>query len=100
MTPQRMAALAKGNEIRLARAAERRRLKAMPREESRREVAALIAEPTEMWFTASLDYVLRMAARTGPAQISKWLRSTGLSPTKTLGSMTERQRRVLAGVVR
>lgn len=97
---QPLTALQRANEVRIGRAEERRRLKGLPWRESRRQVAALVADPPELWLSATAGYVLAMAARTGEATVRGWLREADLSPTKTLGSMTERQRRVLAGVIR
>lgn len=103
MTPavaQRTAALAKGNDIRLRRAEKRRELKAMPREESREVVARLVSHPSILWTTCRLDYMLSMAALTGPATVSRWLREAQVPANKPLGELTDRQRRILAGVIR
>lgn len=103
MTPavaQRTAALARANEIRVARAEERRRLKSLPYRESRRQAAELIVDPPELWRSATVGYVPAMPARTGPETVRLWLRQAGLPVTKRLGEMTDRQRRILAGVIR
>lgn len=98
--PQHLAALAHGNDIRLRRAEKRRELKAMPREESREVVARLVSHPSILWTTCRLDYMLSMAALTGPATVSRWLRRAGVPADKTLGALTDRQRQALAEAVR
>lgn len=103
MTPavaQRDAALAKGNEIRLRRAEKRRELKAMPRAESREVVARLVEHPSLLWSTCRVEYMLSMAALTGPATVTRWLRKAQVPADKTLESLTPRQRQALAEAVR
>lgn len=98
--PQHLAALAKGNDIRLRRAEKRRELKKMPRQESRQILARLVEHPSLLWTTCRLDYMLSMAALTGPATVGRWLRQARVPANKPLGGLTERQRRVLAEAVR
>lgn len=99
-TPQARAALARANEVRLARARTRRQLKRLPRVEARRQLALLILEPTPLWGSATLDYMLRMPSGTGRHTAHRWLRRTDLlTADKRLGDLTARQREALAGEV-
>lgn len=90
---QHLEALAKANDFRLRRAAQRRKLKALPGESGRAVICAIISSPGDLWLAATLDYVLRMPFGAG-AYFSARVRDE-LSPKKTLGSLTQRQRNVL-----
>ena len=92
--PQHMQALQRANEVRLARA------------ELKRKVAdgtitvdeVILARP---WEAASMTIaeLLMSQHRWGATRCAKFLASIGLSETKTVGSMTDRQRKLLATMV-
>jgi hypothetical protein len=91
-TAQCMQALARANEVRLARAALKREISA-----GRRSVTEVIlASPWEAE-SMSLSELLCSQRRWGRARSRKLLASATLSEGKRLGTLTERQRRVLVG---
>jgi hypothetical protein len=89
--PQHMRALERANKVRLARAELKRRV-AM----GDVEVAAVILEcPWEADSMAVAD-LLMSQRRWGQTRCRKFLAQIPMSEKKTVGSMTERQRRTLA----
>jgi hypothetical protein len=91
---QRLLALDRANHIRVARAALKRRLRAG-------EIApadAILRSCSET-ATMTLAELLHSQRGWGPKRSSKVLRSVLLSESKTLGSLTERQRTTLVGVL-
>ena len=89
--PQRQAALARANQIRLARAQLKRRI-------AGGDISAahlILDSPLEASSWAVWD-VLISQRRWGTTKCRKFLSSNGISETKQLGQLTERQRRVLA----
>ncbi len=92
--PQHMQALQRANEVRLARA------------ELKREIAdgtttvesVILACP---WEAASMTIaeLLVSQRRWGATRCSKFLAGIGIGETKTVGSMTDRQRRALAAMI-
>lgn len=92
--PQHMEALRRANKVRLARAELKRGVA-----DGRTTVAAVIlACPWEV-ASMSIEELLLSQRRWGTTRCSKFLASIGMSETKTVGSMTERQRRALAAMV-
>jgi hypothetical protein len=89
--PQHMRALARANEVRLARAELKRRVG-----EGEVEVAQVIL--TCPWEAASMPVgeLLASQHRWGDTRARRLLTGIGLPETKTVGSMTDRQRRALA----
>jgi hypothetical protein len=87
---QCMQALARANEVRLARAALKRDIGA-----GRRVVTDVIAESPWEAQSMSLSELLCSQRRWGRARSRKLLSSAALGEAKKLGSLTERQRRVL-----
>jgi hypothetical protein len=85
-----MQALARANEVRLARAALKRDVGA-----GRRAVTDVIAESPWEAQSMSLSELLCSQRRWGRARSRKLLSSAALGEAKKLGSLTERQRRVL-----
>src|SRR2546422_11615827 len=92
--PQHMLALERANRVRLARAA------------LKRKVAAGHADAAEVvltcpWETESMSVseLLMSQRRWGRTRCRKFLFSIGLSETKTLGTLTERQRITLAALL-
>jgi hypothetical protein len=91
---QRLLALERANHVRNARAVLKRRLRAG-------EVAAAEAILRGSRDTDTMTVAeLRLSQRGwGPRRSSRMLRSVSLSEKKTLGSLTERQRVMLAAVL-
>jgi hypothetical protein len=89
-TPQCMQALARANEVRLARAALKREIGA-----GRRAVTEVIIESPWEAESMSLSELLCSQRRWGRARSRKLLSSTALGEGKKLGTLTERQRRIL-----
>lgn len=88
---QHMRALARANQVRLARATLKREIAAGAR-------SALEVVRDCPWEARSMSISELLAAqrRWGKARSRKLVQLAGLKETKELGSMTERQRRVLA----
>jgi hypothetical protein len=93
--PQRRAALARANEIRLARAELKRRI-------AGGDVSAaniILDSPEEASSWAVWD--LLMSQRSwGSSRCRKFLSTNNISETKRLGQLTDRQRELLAGQLR
>ncbi len=92
--PQHMQALRRANEVRLARAALKRGVA-----EGRTTVGAVILACP--WEAASMTIaeLLLSQRRWGATRCTRFLAEIGITETKTIGSMTERQRRALADFV-
>jgi hypothetical protein len=92
--PQHMQALQRANEVRLARAALKRRIS---------DGAITVDEVilTSPWEAASMTIaeLLTSQRRWGSTRCSKFLAGIGMPETKTVGSMTERQRSLLAALI-
>ncbi len=93
-TSQCMEALARANEVRLARAALKREISA-----GRRNITEVITESPWEADSMSLSELLCSQRRWGRARSRKLLSSTALSEGKRVGSLTERQRRVLVAAL-
>jgi hypothetical protein len=93
-TSQCMEALARANEVRLARAALKRDVCA-----GRRAVTEVIIESPWEADSMSLSELLCSQRRWGRARSRKLLSSAALSEGKKVGSLTERQRRILVGAL-
>jgi hypothetical protein len=92
--PQHMAALQRANEVRLARA----RLK-QDVGSGAVSVAEVILDCPWEAESMSIAELLLSQHRWGAARCSKFLAGIGMSETKTLASMTERQRNLLARLI-
>lgn len=93
-TSQCMEALARANEVRLARAALKRDISA-----GRRPITEVITESPWEAESMSLSELLCSQRRWGRARSRKLLSSTALSEGKRVGALTERQRRVLVAAL-
>jgi hypothetical protein len=93
-TSQCMEALARANEVRLARAALKRDIGA-----GRRAVTDVIVDSPWEADSMSLSELLCSQRRWGRARSRKLLSSAALSEGKKIGSLTERQRRILVGAL-
>jgi hypothetical protein len=89
--PQHMQALQRANEVRLARAELKRRV-------AEGEVSAGEVVLACSWEASSMTIgeLLVSQHRWGSTRCRKFLEEIGLSEKKTVGSMTDRQRRALA----
>ena len=92
---QRFEALERANEIRSARAQLKRDLKA-----GRRSVAGVLAAPPENLLTLKVEALLRATPKYGQAKVDRVLRTARVSPSKTLGGMTDRQRREVVNLLK
>ncbi len=92
--PQHMQALQRANEVRLARAELKRKVG-----EGLITVEEIIV--TCPWEAASMTIaeLLTSQRRWGRTRCTKFLKHIGMPEAKTVGSMTERQRRLLATMV-
>jgi hypothetical protein len=91
---QCMQALARANQVRLARAALKRDIRA-----GRRQVTDVVLDSPWEADSMSLSELLCSQRRWGRARSRKLLSSAALSEGKRLGTLTERQRRILVGAL-
>jgi hypothetical protein len=91
LAPQHMQALARANEVRLARAALKRQIAAGTRDA--REIVLEVPWEAE---SMSISELLSAQRRWGRQRSRKLIVAAGLTETKRLGTMTERQRGILA----
>ncbi len=90
--PQRLRALERANAVRLARAELKRRIA-----EGDTSAANVILEPPDEARSWEIGELLMSQHRWGTTRCRKFLACYHISETKTLGALTDRQRRVLAG---
>lgn len=93
--PQRLRALERANEIRLERAALKRRIAAG--EVSAAEIILHPPRAAESW---SLGDLLMTQRRWGTTRCRRFLARNGIAETKPIGTLTDRQRHVLADALR
>ena len=91
---QCMQALARANEVRLARAALKREIAA-----GHRGVTEVVQESPWEAESMSLSELLCSQRRWGRARSRKLLASAGLNEAKRLGTLTARQQRILVGAL-
>ena len=89
---QRMDALSRANEVRALRAQLKRDLKA-----GRVSIGALLLDPPPYLETAKIFDMLLAVPKYGRVKATKILNSCRVSPSKTFGGLSERQRAELAG---
>ncbi|HTZ63045.1 MAG TPA: integration host factor, actinobacterial type [Solirubrobacteraceae bacterium] len=92
---QRMDALARANLIRTKRAQLKRDLKA-----GRRSIHALLLNPPEYLETAKVFDMLLAVPKYGRVKVNKILAHCRISPSKTIGGLSERQRSELVSLLR
>lgn len=92
---QRMDALARANRIRTERARLKRELKA-----GRISIHALLREPPEYVETAKVFDMLLAVPKYGRVKVNKILATCRISPSKTIGGLSERQRSELVFLLR
>jgi hypothetical protein len=89
--PQHMRALARANEVRLARAELKRRIA-----HGEATVAEVVLNAPWEAESMTISDLLMSQRRWGSTRCRKLLQGVPMSENKTVGSMTERQRRALA----
>ena len=89
--PQHMQALAQANRVRLARAELKRQVA-----EGERTVAEVVLDCPWQADSMAIADLLMSQHRWGRTRCRRFLGSIPMSETKTIGSMTDRQRRELA----
>ena len=89
--PQHLRALARANEVRLARAELKRRVL-----EHEVAVAEIVLDPPEAAENMTVADLLMSQKRWGHTRCRKFLAAIPMSEAKTVGAMTERQRRAVA----
>jgi hypothetical protein len=89
--PQHLRALARANEIRLARAELKRRVL-----EQEVSVAEIVLDPPAEAENMTVADLLMSQKRWGHTRCRKFLAAIPMSEAKTVGAMTERQRRAVA----
>ena len=92
---QRMAALQRANDVRSRRAQLKRDLKA-----GRQPIHELLLEPPEYLLTAKVFDLLLAVPKYGRVKVNKILSQCRISPSKTLGGLSERQRGELVAFMR
>ena len=92
---QRMDALQRANEIRTQRARLKRDLKA-----ARVSIHTLLLEPPEYLETAKVFDMLLAVPKYGRVKANKVLQQCRISPSKTIGGLSERQRAELISLLR
>jgi hypothetical protein len=92
---QRMDALQRANEIRTRRAQLKRDLKA-----GRVSIHMLLLEPPEFLATAKVFDMLLAVPKYGRVKANKVLQQCRISPSKTIGGLSERQRGELVSLLR
>ncbi len=92
---QRMDALQKANVIRTQRATLKKDLKA-----GRVSIHALLQDPPEYLETAKLVDMLLAVPKYGRVKVHRVLQTCRISPSKTIGGLSERQRSELVSLLR
>jgi hypothetical protein len=92
---QRMDALGKANVIRSQRAQLKRDLKA-----GRHSIQQLLLDPPEYVETAKVCDMLMAVPKYGRVKVNKILAQCRISPSKTIGGLSERQRSELVSMLR
>ena len=92
---QRMDALARANQIRTRRAQLKRDLKS-----GRLSIQALLQNPPEYVETAKVFDMLLAVPKYGRVKVNKILVLCRISPSKTIGGLSERQRSELVSLLR
>jgi len=90
---QRQLALAQANDIRSFRASFKRDLKLCEDTDlSRKRVAEIVMDPPPKMVTMKVIDLLVACPKVGPTKANRMIRKAVLSPSKTLGGLTQRQR--------
>jgi S13-like protein len=92
---QRMDALKRANEIRTRRARLKRDLKG-----GRAQIQTLLLDPPEYLLTAKVFDLLLAVPKYGRVKANRILTQCRISPSKTIGGLSERQRNELVSYLR
>jgi len=92
---QRMDALQRANDVRTRRATLKRDLKA-----GRQPIHELLLEPPEYLETAKVFDLLLAVPKYGRVKVNKILTQCRISPSKTIGGLSQRQRAELVALMR
>ena len=92
---QRMDALKRANEIRTKRAKLKRDLRA-----GRTNPQGLLLSPPEYVLTAKVSEMLLAVPKYGHVKVNKILSQCRISPSKTIGGLSQRQRNELVSLLR
>ena len=92
---QRMKALRRANDIRTRRAQLKRDLKG-----GKTQVDGLLLDPPEWVMTAKVFDMLLAVPKYGRVKVNKVLQVCRISPSKTIGGLSERQRAELISMLR
>lgn len=92
---QRMEALRRANDIRTARAKLKKDLKA-----GRQSIDSILLDPPEYVLTAKVFDMLLAVPKYGRVKTNRILNQCRISPSKTIGGLSERQRTELVGLLR
>src|SRR6478609_10577227 len=92
---QRMEALKRANDIRTARAKLKKDLKA-----NRASIHAILLDPPEYVLTAKVFDMLLAVPKYGRVKTNRILNQCRISPSKTIGGLSERQRAELVSQLR
>jgi hypothetical protein len=92
---QRKRALGRANEIRIGRAQVKREL-----QQGRLEISQLLAAPPASIESALLLEILRAVPKLGPVKTTRLMRQAGISETKPVAGLTNRQRARLLELLR
>lgn len=92
---QRMDALKRANDIRTARAKLKKDLKA-----GKANIHTLLLDPPDYLLTAKVFDMLLAVPKYGRVKTNRILNQCRISPSKTIGGMSERQRAELVGQLR
>jgi S13-like H2TH domain len=90
-----MEALRRANDIRTARAKLKKDLKA-----GRKSIQAILQDPPEYVLTAKVFDMLLAVPKYGRVKVNRILNQCRISPSKTIGGLSERQRGELVGQLR
>ena len=92
---QRMEALQRANDVRVRRAQLKRDLKA-----GRESIETILLDPPEWVETAKVFDMLLAVPKYGRVKANKILQQCRISPSKTIGGLSERQRAELVSMLR
>src|SRR6201991_1875690 len=92
---QRMEALQRANDIRSRRAQLKRDLRPAPQ-----PIHELLLQPPDYLETAKVFDLLLAVPKYGRVKVNKILSQCRISPSKTIGGLSERQRRELVALMR
>lgn len=90
-----MTALYRANEIRLARADEKNKIRALPTREGKEAVAALLLDPPECLKTMTVAELIGCVTRWGATRARKFCHANMVGEMKAIGGLTDRQRHAI-----